>query len=178
MIMTCEAVNELIARQVTKMLEAYDTARNIKPLVEGRGEQEDENGDDYEGGNGGGNGNGGVNGNGGNKNGGVNGNRNGGGNGNGNENGNGNGNGGGNGFNFGRFMPVARECTYQDFLKCQPLKFNRTEGVVGLTRWFEKMETVFHIMKGTYKVDDRGALSKKQNSEDGDCVMELDYERE
>ncbi|GKC08704.1 hypothetical protein Tco_1000314 [Tanacetum coccineum] len=28
---------------------------------------------------------------------------------------------------------------------CQPLSFNRMEGVVGLTRWFEKMETVFHI---------------------------------
>ncbi|GJZ53808.1 putative reverse transcriptase domain-containing protein [Tanacetum coccineum] len=41
-------------------------------------------------------------------------------------------------------MP-ARECVYQDFLKCQPLNFNGTEGVVGLTRWFEKMETVFHI---------------------------------
>ncbi|GJV28683.1 putative reverse transcriptase domain-containing protein [Tanacetum coccineum] len=59
-------------------------------------------------------------------------------------NGNSNGNGGGNGYNFGGFVP-ARECTYQDFLKCQPLSFNRTEGVVGLTRWFEKMETVFHI---------------------------------
>nr|GEW61146.1 putative reverse transcriptase domain-containing protein [Tanacetum cinerariifolium] len=56
----------------------------------------------------------------------------------------GNGNEGGNGFNFKGFMP-ARECTYQDFLKCQPLSFNRTEGVVGLNRWFEKMETVFHI---------------------------------
>ncbi|GJT74687.1 reverse transcriptase domain-containing protein [Tanacetum coccineum] len=65
--------------------------------------------------------------------------------GNGNEgNGNGNGNDGKYGYNFGGFMP-ARECTYQDFLKCQPLNFNRTEGVVGLTRWFEKMETVFHI---------------------------------
>ncbi|GJW11398.1 putative reverse transcriptase domain-containing protein [Tanacetum coccineum] len=52
--------------------------------------------------------------------------------------------GGGNGYNFGGFMP-ARECTYQDFLKCQPLSFNGTEGVVGLTRWFEKMEMVFHI---------------------------------
>ncbi|GJR60652.1 putative reverse transcriptase domain-containing protein [Tanacetum coccineum] len=41
-------------------------------------------------------------------------------------------------------MP-ARECTYQDFLKCQPLNFNGTERVVTLTRWFEKMETVFHI---------------------------------
>ncbi|GJU71260.1 putative reverse transcriptase domain-containing protein [Tanacetum coccineum] len=75
-----------------------------------------------------------VNGNRGNRN---NGNRNGG-------NGNGNGNGGGNGNNFGGFMP-AQECTYQDFLKCQPLSFNGTEGVVGLTHWFEKMETVFHI---------------------------------
>nr|GEW83523.1 reverse transcriptase domain-containing protein [Tanacetum cinerariifolium] len=49
-----------------------------------------------------------------------------------------------NGYNFGGFMP-ARECTYQDFLKCQPLNFNGTEGVVGLTRWFKKMETMFHI---------------------------------
>ncbi|GKB21535.1 putative reverse transcriptase domain-containing protein, partial [Tanacetum coccineum] len=53
-------------------------------------------------------------------------------------------NGGGNGYNFRGFVP-ARECTYQDFLKCQPLSFNGTEGVVGLTRWFEKMETIFHI---------------------------------
>ncbi|GJT83249.1 reverse transcriptase domain-containing protein [Tanacetum coccineum] len=48
-------------------------------------------------------------------------------------NGNGNGNGGEYGYNFRGFMP-ARECTYQDFLKCQPLNFNGTEGVIGLTR--------------------------------------------
>ncbi|GJV73774.1 putative reverse transcriptase domain-containing protein [Tanacetum coccineum] len=41
--------------------------------------------------------------------------------------------------------PVARECTYQYFMKCQPLNFKGTEGVVGLIRWFKKMETVFHI---------------------------------
>ncbi|GKE22693.1 putative reverse transcriptase domain-containing protein [Tanacetum coccineum] len=41
--------------------------------------------------------------------------------------------------------PVARECTYQDFMKCQSLNFKGMEGVVGLIRWFEKMETVFHI---------------------------------
>ncbi|GKA04024.1 hypothetical protein Tco_0676805 [Tanacetum coccineum] len=40
---------------------------------------------------------------------------------------------------------VARECTYQDFLKCQPLYFKGTEGVVELTQWFERMETVFRI---------------------------------
>ncbi|GKB75725.1 hypothetical protein Tco_0942620 [Tanacetum coccineum] len=59
-------------------------------------------------------------------------------------NGNGNGNRGEYGYNFRGFLP-AKECTYQDFLKCQPLNFNRTEGVVRLTRWFKKMETVFHI---------------------------------
>ncbi|GJR15083.1 reverse transcriptase domain-containing protein [Tanacetum coccineum] len=37
------------------------------------------------------------------------------------------------------------ECTYSDFLKCQPLSFKGTEGVVGLTYWFKKMEyTVSH----------------------------------
>ncbi|GJW06254.1 putative reverse transcriptase domain-containing protein [Tanacetum coccineum] len=112
-------------------LGARTTARNLEPLKRDEGGQEEVNGN---GGNGnGGNGNGG-NGNGGNGNGG-NGNR---------GNGNGNGNRGGNGYNFRGFVP-ARECTYQDFLKCQPLSFNGTEGVVGLTRWFKKMETVFHI---------------------------------
>ncbi|GJY45733.1 putative reverse transcriptase domain-containing protein [Tanacetum coccineum] len=64
----------------------------------------------------------------------------------------GNGNGGnGNGRNENPYenvrgdRPVARECTYQDFMKCQPLNLKGTEGVVGLIRWFEKMETVFHI---------------------------------
>ncbi|GKE11834.1 hypothetical protein Tco_1415385 [Tanacetum coccineum] len=41
--------------------------------------------------------------------------------------------------------PIARECTYKDFMKCQPLNLKGTKGVVGLIRWFKKMETVFHI---------------------------------
>ncbi|GJX37366.1 hypothetical protein Tco_0250669 [Tanacetum coccineum] len=40
---------------------------------------------------------------------------------------------------------VARECTYQDFMKCQPLNFKGMERVVGLIKWFENMETVFYI---------------------------------
>ncbi|GJU08523.1 putative reverse transcriptase domain-containing protein [Tanacetum coccineum] len=40
---------------------------------------------------------------------------------------------------------TVRECTYQDFMKCQPLFFRGTEGVVDLTQWFERMETVFRI---------------------------------
>ncbi|GJQ89381.1 putative reverse transcriptase domain-containing protein [Tanacetum coccineum] len=42
-------------------------------------------------------------------------------------------------------MQTARPCFYADFMKCQPLNFKRTEGVVGLTRWIEKMESVFNI---------------------------------
>ncbi|GJU59634.1 putative reverse transcriptase domain-containing protein [Tanacetum coccineum] len=61
-------------------------------------------------------------------------------NGNGKDNGNGNPN-----VNNGGVIPVTRECTYQDYVKCQPLNFKGTEGVVGLTRCFKKMETMFHI---------------------------------
>ncbi|GJZ65387.1 putative reverse transcriptase domain-containing protein [Tanacetum coccineum] len=44
---------------------------------------------------------------------------------------------------------AARECTYLDFLKCKPLNFKGTEGVVGLTQWFEKMESVISISNCT-----------------------------
>ncbi|GJW20286.1 putative reverse transcriptase domain-containing protein [Tanacetum coccineum] len=40
---------------------------------------------------------------------------------------------------------VARECTYQDFMKYKPLYFKGTEGVVELTQWFERMKTIFRI---------------------------------
>ncbi|GJT76244.1 putative reverse transcriptase domain-containing protein [Tanacetum coccineum] len=44
-------------------------------------------------------------------------------------------------------MPVqpVRVCSYTDFMKCQPLNFKGIEGVVGLSQWIEKMESVFHI---------------------------------
>ncbi|GJS41471.1 reverse transcriptase domain-containing protein [Tanacetum coccineum] len=48
-----------------------------------------------------------------------------------------------------RQAPPTRECTYSDFLKCHPLNFKGTKGVVGLTQWFEKMEFVFHISNCT-----------------------------
>ncbi|GJW00269.1 putative reverse transcriptase domain-containing protein [Tanacetum coccineum] len=113
-----EGVNEQVDCQMAGVLGVCNAARNLEPLMRDGGRQEEVNRN-------GGNGNGNR------------GNRNGG-------NGNGNGNGGGNGYNFGGFVP-ARKSTYQDFLKCQPLSFNGTERVVGLTRWFEKMETMFHI---------------------------------
>nr|GEW19079.1 putative reverse transcriptase domain-containing protein [Tanacetum cinerariifolium] len=44
---------------------------------------------------------------------------------------------------------AVHEYTYPDFLKCQPLNFKGTEGVVGLTQWFEKMKSVFNISNYT-----------------------------
>ncbi|GJW12501.1 putative reverse transcriptase domain-containing protein [Tanacetum coccineum] len=117
--------------RVAEALENYEN-RNIGPIAESEEEHESGN----EGNGNGGNRNGGV-GNGGNNDGGNNENG-----GNNRNNGNGNWNNNVNGFGA---MAVARECTYQDFMKCQPLKLEGTEGVVGLIRWFEKIETVFHI---------------------------------
>ncbi|GKD59925.1 hypothetical protein Tco_1297434, partial [Tanacetum coccineum] len=136
--MTHEEVEEMVTRRVVEEMEAREAARTLEPLNENGDEQEGENG-------GNGNGDNEGNGNGGNGNGGNGGNGNGGnGNGENGENGNGNRN-GNHGMNYRGFMPVARECTFQDFLKCKLHNFSGTEGVVGLTRWFEKMETVFNI---------------------------------
>nr|GEZ11999.1 hypothetical protein [Tanacetum cinerariifolium] len=44
-----------------------------------------------------------------------------------------------------RPMQPARVCSYTNFMKCQPLNFKGTEGVVGLSQWFEEMKSVFHI---------------------------------
>nr|GFA61402.1 reverse transcriptase domain-containing protein [Tanacetum cinerariifolium] len=44
-----------------------------------------------------------------------------------------------------RNIHTARPCYYADFMKCHPLKFKGTEGAVGLTRWIEKMESIFNI---------------------------------
>ncbi|GJY06067.1 hypothetical protein Tco_0373121 [Tanacetum coccineum] len=44
-----------------------------------------------------------------------------------------------------RNVQTARPCFYADFMKCQPLNYKGTEGVVSLTRWIKKMESVFNI---------------------------------
>ncbi|GKB79040.1 putative reverse transcriptase domain-containing protein [Tanacetum coccineum] len=40
-----------------------------------------------------------------------------------------------------RNVQTTRPCFYADFMRCQPLNFKGNEGVVGLTRWIEKMES-------------------------------------
>ncbi|GJY96648.1 putative reverse transcriptase domain-containing protein [Tanacetum coccineum] len=107
-----------------------------------------------------------------------------GGNGNGGNGNGGNGNRNGNhGMNYGGFMPVARECTFQDFLKCKPHNFSGTEGVVGLTRCIpggtpHKITVV--VLSAAYsrigltdEVDDRSVLSKGMKSKRCETIVEL-----
>ncbi|GKB08474.1 putative reverse transcriptase domain-containing protein [Tanacetum coccineum] len=42
-----------------------------------------------------------------------------------------------------REAPVARQCSYKEFMSCQPINFKGTEGAIGLIRWFERIESVF-----------------------------------
>ncbi|GKC70044.1 hypothetical protein Tco_1115927 [Tanacetum coccineum] len=104
--MTPKAIKELIAQRVAEVLDNYEATRAANAL-EAESQNQNGNNDDNrnDGNRNGGNGNG-NHGDGGN-----------------NENGNPNENGRG-------AMPVAHVCTYQDFMKCQPLNFKGTEGVV------------------------------------------------
>ncbi|GJW65949.1 reverse transcriptase domain-containing protein [Tanacetum coccineum] len=166
-------IEDLIAHRVAEEMEAREAAMNLEPL--------NENGDEQEGGNGnGGNGNGG---NGGNGNRGNRGNGNGGNEGNGNE-GNGNGGNGGNGnggneengngnrnmnhgMNYGGFMPVAQECTFQDFLKCKPQNFSGTEGVGNVivaepTKLQDAIRIANNLIDQKLKGCDRSAENKRR----------------
>ncbi|GKD63424.1 reverse transcriptase domain-containing protein [Tanacetum coccineum] len=53
-----------------------------------------------------------------------------------------------------RKAPIARKCSYKEFMSCQPINFKGTEGAVGLIRWFERTELVFSRSNCTedYKV--------------------------
>ncbi|GJT18491.1 reverse transcriptase domain-containing protein [Tanacetum coccineum] len=53
-----------------------------------------------------------------------------------------------------REAPVVRQCSYKEFMSCQPINFKGTEGAIGLIRWFERTESVFSRSNCTedYKV--------------------------
>ncbi|GJT65794.1 hypothetical protein Tco_1017274 [Tanacetum coccineum] len=48
-----------------------------------------------------------------------------------------------------RETPIARKCSYKEFMNCQPFNFKGTEGAVGLIRWFEQTESVFLLSNCT-----------------------------
>nr|GEW02624.1 reverse transcriptase domain-containing protein [Tanacetum cinerariifolium] len=58
-----------------------------------------------------------------------------------------------------RPVQPARVCSYTDFMKCQPLNFKGNEGVVGLSQWLKKMESIFHI--SGCAAENQGTLKKK-----------------
>nr|GEU55194.1 hypothetical protein [Tanacetum cinerariifolium] len=53
---------------------------------------------------------------------------------------------------------AARECTYSDFLKCQPLLFKGTEGVASLFR-------LRHVLENAHEDDDGQIFSSKRDQE-------------
>ncbi|GJV68493.1 putative reverse transcriptase domain-containing protein [Tanacetum coccineum] len=108
----------VLKSKIAEEMEAREAAMNLEPLNKNGDEQECENegngnrgnGNERNGGNGNGNGGNGENGNG-------NRNRN-------------------HSMNYRGFMLVARECTFQDFLKCKPQNFSGTEGVDSALTWW------------------------------------------
>ncbi|GJS35278.1 hypothetical protein Tco_0533660 [Tanacetum coccineum] len=50
-----------------------------------------------------------------------------------------------------RETPVARKCSYKEFMSCQPFNFKGTEGAVSLICWFERTESVF--LRSSYTKD-------------------------
>ncbi|GJU18598.1 putative reverse transcriptase domain-containing protein [Tanacetum coccineum] len=100
-------IEDLIAHQVAKEIEAHKAAINLEHL--------NENGDEQ-----GNRGNGG----------------------NGNKNGNRNMN---HGMNYGGFMLVAREYTFQDFLKCKPQNFSGTEGIDSALTWWNTHKRIIGV---------------------------------
>nr|GEV38912.1 reverse transcriptase domain-containing protein [Tanacetum cinerariifolium] len=39
--------------------------------------------------------------------------------------------------------PIARKCSYKEFMSCQPFNFKGTKGVIGLICWFKRTKAVF-----------------------------------
>ncbi|GKE34089.1 hypothetical protein Tco_1453411 [Tanacetum coccineum] len=50
-----------------------------------------------------------------------------------------------------RQASTIHECTYTDFLKCQPMNFKGTEGVVGLTQWAVRHDVAYAMPWKTLK---------------------------
>nr|GEU96590.1 hypothetical protein [Tanacetum cinerariifolium] len=63
-----------------------------------------------------------------------------------------------------RHVQTTRPCFYADFMKCHPLNFKGNEGIVGLTRWIEKIESIFNIS---------GCAIENQGRERGNHMKDL-----
>ncbi|GKE26710.1 hypothetical protein Tco_1442094 [Tanacetum coccineum] len=63
--------------------------------------------------------------------------------------------------------PIARECTFADFMKCSPTTFRGNEGAVGLIRWIEKTEMVFTSGYFGDGSRDKENMGRNEGNDDG-----------
>nr|GEW59174.1 hypothetical protein [Tanacetum cinerariifolium] len=70
-----------------------------------------------------------------------------------------------------RNVQTTRPCFYADFMKCYPLNFKGNEGIVGLTRWIEKMESTFNISDKDLR--SRGLCNDLGSTQEEDDGQEL-----
>ncbi|GJU05557.1 hypothetical protein Tco_1121987 [Tanacetum coccineum] len=85
-----------------------------------------------------------------------------------------------------RETPVARKCSYKEFMSCQPFNFKGTEGAVGLIRWFERTESVtrHNSVQGTNdhkrKFDDRRTFTNNnyQNNRNNNSNRNNDHQQQ
>nr|GEV05450.1 reverse transcriptase domain-containing protein [Tanacetum cinerariifolium] len=64
-----------------------------------------------------------------------------------------------------RETPIARKCTYKEFMSCQPFYFNGTKGAVDLICWFERTKSVFSHSNCTEDCKVKFATVKKMEDE-------------
>ncbi|GJZ97616.1 hypothetical protein Tco_0670069 [Tanacetum coccineum] len=64
-----------------------------------------------------------------------------------------------------RETPVAKKCTYEEFMSCQTFYFNGTEGAVCLIHWFERTKSVFSRSNCTEDCKVKFAIAMMPNSE-------------
>nr|GEY24029.1 reverse transcriptase domain-containing protein [Tanacetum cinerariifolium] len=57
--------------------------------------------------------------------------------------------------------PVARKCSYKEFMSYRPFNFKGSEGTVGLICWFEHMESVFS--RSNYTEDCKTEIQKMED---------------
>nr|GEZ36122.1 reverse transcriptase domain-containing protein [Tanacetum cinerariifolium] len=73
-----------------------------------------------------------------------------------------------------REAPLARKCSYKEFMSCQPFSFKGSEGAIGLICWFKRTESVFSYSNCTEDCKVKFATGP----EDGRRILPSDCEGE
>ncbi|GJT25436.1 hypothetical protein Tco_0895373 [Tanacetum coccineum] len=72
-------------------------------------------------------------------------------------------------------LPVARQCSYKEFMSSQPINFKGTEGAVALICWFERTESGFPVETVSKMQDHARAPYRVSPSEIADYDYEIHY---